>query len=184
MTFSDHPQVVQSPTTDRSAVRAALTQLRAGGHTAIGDAINRAAQLLTALKGANGKRVPAAIVLLSDGTSTRGADPLSAARQAASEHIPAYTVALGTARGTIQVGKRTVPVPLDASQLQRIASLSGGRAFTVGDSGRLSTVYSHLAAQFGHKKVRQEITSTFAGAGLGLVLLGGVLSLAWFGRLV
>jgi Ca-activated chloride channel family protein len=184
MTFNDHPEVLQSPTTDRSAVRIALTQLRAGGHTAIVDAINRAAATLKGLKGLGGKRVPGAIVLLSDGTSTQGADPLSASRQAKAQHIPVYTVALGTARGTIRVRQRTVPVPLDASQLERIASLSGGRAFTVADSGGLSTVYSHLAVQFGHKKVRQEITAGFAAAGLGLVLIGGALSLAWFGRLV
>jgi hypothetical protein len=48
----------------------------------------------------------------------------------------------------------------------------------------LSAVYSHLAAQFGHKTVRQEITAGFAAAGLGLVLVAGALSLAWFGRLV
>lgn len=183
ISFSSEPQVLQSPTRDRSAVRSALTQLRAGGHTAIGDAIDRAVQLLAALKGPGGKRVPGAILLLSDGTSTQGANPLSAARQAAAKHLPVYTVALGTPRGTIEVGRRTVPVPLDASQLRQIASLSGGRAFTVGDSGRLSAVYSHLAAQFGHKKVRREITASLAGAGLGLVLIGGVLSLAWFGRL-
>jgi Ca-activated chloride channel family protein len=184
MTFSDRTEVLQSPTTDHAAVRNALAQLRSGGHTAIGDAINRAVTILKGLKGPGGKRVPSAIVLLSDGTSTQGADPLGAARQAAAQHIPVYTVALGTAHGTIRVGQRTVPVPLSASQLQRIASLSGGRAFTVGDSGGLSAVYSHLAVQFGHKKVRQEITAGFAAAGLGLVLVGGALSLAWFGRLV
>ncbi len=184
MSFTSAPQLLQSPSTDRAAVRSALVPLRAGGHTAIGDAINRAVSILAALKGPNGKRVPAAIVLLSDGTSTQGADPLAAARQAAGRHIAIFTVALGTARGTIRVGSRTVPVPLDASQLQQIASLSGGRAYTVGDTGHLTAVYSHLATQLGHKKVRREITASFAGAGLALVLVGGVLSLAWFGRLV
>ena len=183
-TFSVTPLVLQSPTTDRSAVRAALTGLRAGGHTAIGDAINRAVQILGGLRGSGGKRVPSAVVLLSDGGSNLGADPLSAARQAGTQHIPIYTVALGTQHGTIRVGSRNVPVPLSGQQLAQIASLSGGRSYTVGSAGTLTAVYSHLAAQFGHKKVRRDVTASFAGAGLGLVLIGGALSLMWFGRLV
>lgn len=186
--FNEKPIVLQSPTTDHSLTRSSLTQLRAGGHTAIGDAINTAVRSLVSLKGQNGKRPPAAIVLLSDGTSTNGADPIAAAKQAAAQHIPVYTVALGTARGTITVkrGTRTttVPVPLAPQELAQIASSSGGRSFTVNDTSQLKAVYAHLAAQLGHKQVKHEITASFAGGGLVLLLLGSVLSLAWFGRLV
>jgi Ca-activated chloride channel homolog len=186
--FNEKPIVLQSPTTDHSLTRASLTQLRAGGHTAIGDAINTAVRSLVSIKGQNGKRPPAAIVLLSDGTSTNGADPIAAAKQAAAQHIPVYTVALGTASGTITVkhGARTttVPVPLAPQELAQIASSSGGRSFTVNDTSQLKAVYAHLAAQLGHKQVKHEITASFAGGGLVLLLLGSVLSLAWFGRLV
>lgn len=184
MTFSATPLVLQSPTTDHAAVRSALTGLRAGGHTAIGDAINRAVVTLTRPRSAGAKRIPGAIVLLSDGTSTQGADPLAAARQAAAQHIPIYTVALGTQHGTITVGRRSVPVPLSGQQLDQIARLSGGRSYTVGDAGRLSAVYAHLATVFGHKSVRHEVTASFAAVALGLVLVGGVMSIGWFGRLV
>jgi Ca-activated chloride channel family protein len=44
-------------------------------------------------------------------------------------------------------------------------------------------VYAHLAAELGHKNVKREITASFAGGGLALLLFGSVLSLAWFGRL-
>jgi len=186
--FNEKPILLQSPTTDHSLARSALGHLHAGGHTAIGDAINRATGVLTSLRTPSGKRPPGAIVLLSDGTSTTGADPLAAARQAASQHIPIYTVALGTQRGTISVrhGAKTVtvPVPLSAQELGQIASLSGGREFTVADAGGLSTVYAHLAAQLGHKQVKREISASFAGGGLVLLLLGSALSLRWFGRLV
>jgi Ca-activated chloride channel homolog len=182
--FNNRPLLLQSPTTSRPAVRSALTQLHAGGHTAVGDAINRAVQVLTSLRGAGARRIPGAVLLLSDGTSTQGADALSAARQAAARHIPVYTIALGTSHGVIRVRQRAVPVPLSAQQLAQIASLSGGRAYTVGDAGKLTAVYSHLATQFGHKHVRREITASFAATGLGLVLIGGVLSLVWFGRLI
>jgi Ca-activated chloride channel family protein len=64
-----------------------------------------------------------------------------------------------------------------------VAVVSGGRAFTAGDAAGLSSVYAHLAVELGHKHVKQEITASFAGGGLALLLLGSVLSLAWFGRL-
>ena len=48
----------------------------------------------------------------------------------------------------------------------------------------MSAAYAHLAARLGHKQVKQEITASFAGGALVLLLLGGALSLRWFGRLV
>ena len=184
ITISTRPAVVQSPTTDHSLVTQALAGLRVGGHTAIGDAINQATGLLSGLRSRNGQRPPGAIVLISDGTSTNGADPLAAARQSAAKKIPIYTVAVGTSHGTIPKRHGTTPVPLDDSELAQVARLSHGQAFTAGDASRLDTVYSSLAARIGHKNVKQEITAGFAGAGLLLVLVGAALSLRWFGRLV
>jgi Ca-activated chloride channel homolog len=186
--FNQKATVLQSPTADHSLTRDALAQLRAGGHTAVGDAINTSMRALAALRSQNGKRPPSAIVLISDGFSTTGADPVAAARQAGAQHIPVYTVAIGTQHGTIPVkhGSRTVavPVPIATEQLTQIAQSSGARAFTAADAGGLSAVYAHLAAQLGHKHVRHEITASFAGAGLLLLLLGSAFSLRWFGRLV
>ncbi len=188
LVFNQTPRLLQSPTSDRALTRSALEGLMAQGHTAIGDAINRSLTVLRSLRAANGKRPPGAIVLLSDGTSTNGADPLTAARSAAALHIPIYTVAVGTGRGTIRIwrGGRMVPVPvpLDGSELAQIATLSRGKAFTAGDAGSLTAVYTHLAAQLGHKHVNHEITASFAGAGLVLLLFGSAMSLRWFGRLI
>lgn len=185
--FNQRPVMLQSPTTDHSLIISALGQLRAGGHTAVGDALLAALHSLRSLPAKGGKRPPSAIVLISDGYSTNGSDPLAAARQAAADHLPIYTVAVGTDHGTLPFrrGGRTVnvPVPIAPQQLAQIASLSGGRAFTAADSGGLTHVYEHLAAQFGHKRVKQEISASFAGGGLVLLLLGSALSLRWFGRL-
>jgi Ca-activated chloride channel family protein len=188
LVFNQTPRLLQSPVTDRSLTRSALAQLTASGHTAVGDAINAAVHSLTQLRSASGKRVPGAIVLLSDGASTGGANPLAAARAAAAQGIPVYTVALGTAHGTIQVrrGSRTinVPVPLSATELQQIARQSHGRAFTAADTSQLSAVYAHLAKSLGHKQRKREMTAGVAGAGLVLLLFGSALSLRWFGRLI
>jgi Ca-activated chloride channel homolog len=186
--FNSKVTVLQSPTTDRSLVRAALGQLRVTGGTAIGDAIRTSLRLATSAKRPGVKQPPAAIVLLSDGSNDVGSNPLSAARQAASQHIPVYTVVLGTQGGTVTEkrasGTVTVPVPPDPQQLAQIASLSHGQAFTATNAKGLNTVYERLGAQLGHKKVKHEITAGFAGGGLVLLLLGSVGSLAWFGRLI
>jgi Ca-activated chloride channel homolog len=186
--FARRPTVLQSPTTDHALTQSAITQLRpGGGGTAIGDSILTALRMLASLPSQGGKRPPSAIVLLSDGTSNVGSSPLAAARQAAALHIPVYTIALGTPNGTIPIkrGSRTVitPVPVSSQELAQIAADSGGHAYIAADSAKLSAVYAHLATQLGHKYVKHEITASFAGGGLVLLLFGSVLSLRWFGRL-
>jgi Ca-activated chloride channel homolog len=184
--FNVTATVLQSPTRDHALTRSALSQLRAPrGHTYIGTTIQAVDRVLGSLRSSTGKRVPSAIVLLSDGGSNGGADPIAAARQSKADHIPIYTVALGTPRGTIpasRAGRPPTPVPLDPSELRQIGQVSGGRAFTVGDAGGLDAVYAHLATQLGHKHVKQQITASFAGIGALLLLAGGALSLRWFGR--
>ena len=186
--FNSKVSVLQSPTTDRSLVRAALGQLKVTGGTAIGDALRTSLRLATSAKRPGVKQPPAAIVLLSDGSNDVGSDPLTAAQQAASDHIPIYTVVLGTQGGTVTEkrgnGTVKVPVPPDPQQLAQIARISHGQTFTATDAKGLDTVYKRLGAQLGHKKVKQEITASFAGGGLVLLLLGSVGSLAWFGRLI
>jgi Ca-activated chloride channel family protein len=186
--FNSIVTVLQSPTTDHGLVRSALTQLRVTGGTAIGDALQRALRTLAAVPKVGGKQPPAAIVMLSDGASDVGSDPLTAARAAATAHVPVYTVVLGTPNGTVtekrSTGTVTVPVPPDPQQLAEISRISHGQSFTATDAKRLDTVYQHLSAELGHKKVKHEVSAAFAGGGLAFLLLGSITSLAWFGRLV
>jgi Ca-activated chloride channel family protein len=187
--FARRPILLQSPTTDHSLTQSAIAQLRpGGGGTAIGDSITTAVHVLTTLPAKGGKRPPSAIVLLSDGSSNVGSAPLAAASQAKAQHIPIYTIALGTPNGTIPIkrGTQTVntPVPVGTQELAQIASSSGGRAYTAANSANASAVYAHLATQLGHKRVKHEITASFAGGGLVLLLLGSGLSLFWFRRLI
>ena len=186
--FSRTPVLLQSPTTDHALTTAAFAQLQTHGGTAVGNTILAAIHELKTVPTVRGKRPPGAIVMISDGASNVGLSPLVAAREAAAQHIPIYTVAVGTANGRIQVEKRsglvTESVPVSPQQLAEIARLSGGRAFTAADATGLSAVYEHLAADLGHKHVKREITASFAGGGLVLLLIGSVLSLFWFGRLL
>jgi Ca-activated chloride channel homolog len=187
--FARKPTVLQSPTSEHALTKAALEQLpRTGGGTAVGEAILTAVHEIRTVPRVAGKRSPGAIVLISDGASNVGIGPLAAAREAAAQRIPIYTISVGTANGTIPTkqGSRTVtvPVPVSREQLRQIARVAGGRAFTASDAAGVSAAYAHLAARLGHKQVKQEITASFAGGGLVLLLLGSALSLLWFGRLV
>jgi Ca-activated chloride channel family protein len=186
--FARRPTLLQSPTTDHQLTQQAIAQLSpGGGGTAIGGAIETALHAITTLPHKDGKRPPGAIVLLSDGTSNVGISPYTAAAQAKALHIPIYTIAIGTAHGTIPIkhGTQTVttPVPVSPQELGQIATQSGGRAFTASDSAKASAIYAHLARQLGHKNVKNEITASVAGGGLVLLLLGSALSLFWFARL-
>jgi Ca-activated chloride channel homolog len=189
LAFNDIASVLQSPTRDRPAVNAAIDGMRSSGGTATGNAIATATAVLSRTPGGDGRRPPAAIVLLSDGASTRGRDPVLAAQAARKLHIPIYTVALGTRGGTITVPRRgggsvTQHVPPDPAALSQIARASGGAAFTAQTASGLKQVYERLGSQLGHKKEKRQITTAFAGGAAVLLLSGLGMSLAWFGRLM
>ena len=185
--FNQGAEVAQLPTPDHQLVRDAVAAVTPAGGTATGDALNTALRVLR--PDANDRRPPpAAIVLLSDGKSIKGADPVEAAREARRLRVPVYTVALGTDEGTIRVkqrdgSERVESVPPDRETLKRIAEASGGRSFAVEDAERLEEVYERLGSQVATKREKREVTTAFAGGALLLVLAGGGLSLAFFGRL-
>jgi Ca-activated chloride channel homolog len=181
--YNQGARVLQAPSRDRRAVRTGLASLQPAGSTATGDALQLALKLAQPPVRPGERPPPAAIVLLSDGKSVRGSDPLDAARAAARAKVPIYTVALGTPQGTIpRQGGGRVPVPPDTRTLARIAELSDGGAFAVEDADRLTEVYERLGRQLTRKKESRQITSAFAGGGLALLLAGAGMSLFWFGR--
>jgi Ca-activated chloride channel family protein len=184
--YSDGPDGTLAPTTDRDRVRATIDAQDAVGATATGEALQVALDTL-APSGKKAARPASAIVLLSDGKTTTGRDPVEVARIAKRLHVPIYTVALGTADATIPnpVSPLSPPiaVPPDPETLKEIAEISGGRAFSSGDAGQLRSIYSDLGTKLATKHEQREITAGFAGAGLLLLLAAGLLSLPRVGRL-
>lgn len=187
VTFSDEAQTVDSPSSDHDATRAVLDSLVADGGTATGEGLAAALDLLEGGEGAAGSArggPPAAIVLLSDGKSTLGRDPLEVAREAGRLDVPIYTVALGTFTEVIEAPDGSlIPVPPDPEALRDIARESGGQAFEAEESDELDTVYERLGSELGTRKEKREITAGFAGAGALALLLAAALSLRWSGRL-
>ena len=86
--FSSQTQRVVEPTPDARPRPRRARGLQADGGTATGDALTAALDRLEARRGKDGKRAPAAVILLSDGKRTEGSDPLAAAQRAKQLGIP------------------------------------------------------------------------------------------------
>lgn len=186
--FARHAIMLQSPTTEHSLTRVAIAQIKpGGGGTAIGDALELALGAITSAPKVGGKRPPGAIILISDGASNVGANPILAAQHAHQHSVRIYTVSIGTSRGTIQLkrGGRDVTsaVPVDPTELRQIAAVSHGQAFRATDAATVRRIYARLAERLGERRVNRGLIVEFAGAGLALLCGGLGLSLAWFGRL-
>ena len=185
--FNQSAQVIQSPTREHATVAAALDAVEPAGSTATGEALAAALTVIRAARqGGDPERpAPAAIVLLSDGKSVRGRDPLTVAGEAEEAGVPVYTVALGTPGGTIttKTGEQE-PVPPDPATLQQIAERTGGKAFAAADADQLRQVYERLGEQVITEERKQQMTAWFAGGALLLLVTGAGAALRWFGRVV
>ena len=178
--FSDGAQTLSMPTTDRSAVQAGLDSLEPLNGTATGDGLNAALDALKVRETRPAGRPPAAVVLLSDGAARPGDNSDEIATEAGRLHVPIYTVALGTRDGAILLRGRLVPAPPDPVALARIASESGGQAFSAQDAEALNSIYGRLGSRLGTKPEKREITTLFAG--FAVLLLGGAMaSSLWLG---
>jgi Ca-activated chloride channel homolog len=171
--FSTDPHTIEPPSDDRGKIEDLIDALSADGGTAAGDAL---AVALGLVDGPAEDRPPAAILLLSDGETTTGRDPLPVARRAGRLGIPIHTVALGTRTATITTPDGTlIPVPPDPEAMRRIAKLSGGRAFQVDDAGELGGLYEDLGSRVATEEELREITGAFAAGGIVLLMAAAAL---------
>jgi Ca-activated chloride channel family protein len=180
--FAAQPDGVQAPSSDHSVAAGVVDAQVAGGATATGDALQVAIDMLHT----KGSRAPSAIVLLSDGATTTGRDPIAVAQAARQAHIPIYTVALGTQDATVPNPDPfgpPLPAAPDPATLRQISSITRAQSFTAQDTGRLSSIYKRLGSQLGSRSERHEITAAFVIGGLVLLLGAGASSVRWTGRL-
>jgi Ca-activated chloride channel family protein len=133
-----------------------------------------------------GSHGSAAIVLLSDGQSNVGPDPMEAAKMAAERGVRIYTVGIGTTEGTtLGFDGWSMRVRLDEDVLKKIATTTRGEYFQARSAGDLKTIYRHLNARLTLEKKRStEITSMVVALGTVLATLGAMLSLFWFNRIL
>jgi Ca-activated chloride channel family protein len=182
--FSDRPDSVSAPSQDHTSARVVIDNQIADGATATGEALQAALDTLASER-VRGKRAPGAIVLLSDGKTTVGRDPVDVAAEARRLRVPIYTVSLGTTAATVPSPGPGPPLAAapDPETLERIAETAGGRAFAAEDADELSDIYKGLGSSIATKRERREITVAFAIGGSLLLLGAAVTSVRWTGRL-
>jgi len=204
--FSDGGISVQTPTDNRDETLATIDRLVPRRGTSIGNGLlvalntivvnagdppilktsgsgDPAAEPLESVPAPQGWYPSAAIVLLTDGENNEEPDPAVIADLAADLGVRIYTVGIGSPEGVdLEVEGFVVHTSLDEAALQAIAETTGGTYYNAGDEAQLRRVYDDLKPQLFIKPEKIELTSIFAGIGMLVFLIGGLLSLLWFGH--
>jgi Ca-activated chloride channel family protein len=132
-----------------------------------------------------GSYAAAAIILLTDGQTTTGPDPMAAAQIAAERGVRVYTIGVGTAAGQVITGDGwAMRVYLDEDALKDIAKLTKGEYFYAGTAEDLTRIYKSLNARIAIETKETETTALFAAGAALLAVASALLSLFWFGRVV
>ena len=127
----------------------------------------------------------AVVILLTDGQTNAGFDPIEAARKASEYGVKVYTVGFGTTRGNaVSFGGFSMRTQLDEESLKKIADMTKGRYFHAASADELKAVYSVLSKQIITETKEMEISSFFAAAAAVLMLISAGLSLLWFNRIL
>jgi Ca-activated chloride channel family protein len=125
----------------------------------------------------------AVAILLTDGQTNAGYDPVEAARIASEYGLRVYTVGFGTANGNIVgFGGWSMRAQLDEVALKKIADMTKGRYFHATSAEDLKAVYDVLSRQLVVETREMEITAFFAALAALVMMAAAGLSLAWFHR--
>jgi len=223
--FAGFAELAVPPSTDRKALVEAIAGLTTGRGTAIGTAMLKSLDAISEINpavqpvgtatetegapaetrpGANGY-VPDIVVLLTDGASNRGIEPLDAVPYAVERRVRVYTIGFGT----------TNPAPLsctreqlggdvfgggfgrggggfggggggfrrflvaDTPTLTAIAEQTGGTYHGAEDADQLNKVFSDLPKEVAKQKRPTEVTWVFAALGALLAAAAVAGSMRW-----
>jgi Ca-activated chloride channel homolog len=132
-----------------------------------------------------GSYTSAAIILLTDGQTTTGPNPIEAARMAADRGVRVFTVGIGTANGEILGSEGwSMRVRLDEESLKTIANVTHGEYFYASNAMDLKKVYQSLNTRLALETRQTEITALLAAAAAVITLLAAFLSMLWFNRIL
>jgi Ca-activated chloride channel family protein len=125
----------------------------------------------------------AIIILLTDGATTAGPDPLAAGQLAADFGVRVFTVAFGSKEGSVvNFAGRSMRAEIDVPTLKDIAKRTDGQFFEATSADELTRVYSTMTTKFVGEKKQTEIAFIFAGIGALIAMFAAGLSVWWFGR--
>jgi Ca-activated chloride channel family protein len=186
------PRVLQSPTPERADIDAALNRLTPSGGTATGDAITAALRVPAPAHGhqqEDRRRAPSCCCPTAPRRRARTRSPPrrrpSGRRSRSTRSRSAPPAARSRSRAPAARADRDAARP---ARPRRLAPGSrarrAARPSPPTTPSELKRVYQRLGSQLGTEKRKRQLTSSFAGGALVLLLVGAGMSLAWFGRLV
>ena len=146
--FGSHASTVAPLTMDHGVLRNLIAQLRLGvmdgSRTAIGAGLGVALNRLEESDAAS-----KVVVLLTDGVhNADGIDPDTVAQEAADRGVIIYTVLMGRQSG--------VTTSINAGQLERLASATGGYAYLAEDISELQTSFQDLLDKLERSEIEGE----------------------------
>jgi Ca-activated chloride channel family protein len=203
--FSDAGFSTQVPTYERAPVAAAIQRLEPERGTSLARGILSS---LTAIELDNdpsvdqyytsrspaptpartpvpsGVHEPAIIVLLTDGENTEEPGPGDAITAARDRGIRVDTIGIGTQTGaTLEVEGFRIHTSLEEAALRDIAEATDGTYYPASDQADLSRIYDDVGRQLVVRPEPFELTPLLALVGFAMLVVGGVASLRWFGRM-
>ena len=216
--FSGFAELVQAPTTDEEVLEDAIFSLRTGRRTGIGNGILEALDAIAEFDDSvapsvrspsdlpptpvpNGAYAPSIIVLLTDGASNVGVEPIDAAQQAVERGVRVYTIGFGTERGgAMNCGGAVGNEPfsgfggndaffggggggfrrgIDEETLQQVADMSGGTYYAPESADELQAVFENLPTSLIMRHETTEISFIFAALGALLAVVAIGLAMFW-----
>jgi Ca-activated chloride channel family protein len=225
--FSGFAELVQPPTTDQQSVIDAIHSLTTGRRTAIGSGILASIDAIAAVDPAvapsqadptapstvqpvpKGAYVPEIVVLLTDGASNAGPDPVASAQEAADRGIRIYTIGYGTAEGgqfdpqcaAQFIGREPGALGgggfggggfggapggggnfrrgIDEATLQGVANQTGATYYSAESADQLQSVFASLPTNLITRHDVVELSVALLAAGTAIAAVAYLLARAW-----
>jgi Ca-activated chloride channel family protein len=216
--FAGFGAIIQAPTSDEAALVDAIRSLTTARRTAIGSGILSAIDAIaevdpsvarSVVPGRAGAAPPPVaagefasdiIVLLTDGASNTGPEPVDAARQAADRGLRVFTIGFGSADGgdIDPVCRRQFignepgggfgggfggggrfPRGIDEATLRQVAEITHGAYYPAASASELEQVFAGLPTSQILRTESVEVSAGFVAAGGLLAALGLLLGRWW-----
>ena len=163
ITFANTAKMLVPPTTDKEQILKAIDHLKAIGSTSTAEGIQTALKAVDLIPddpehpGDPGQSV---IVLLADGESNNSRRTYEAAETAKQMQIPIFAIAYGPERGY--------------EELLKIATISGGQAYSADTLEKLNEVYADIAKLTVYERRKKELAGLFVCIGIFFGIMAAV----------
>jgi Ca-activated chloride channel homolog len=218
--FAGFAELIQPPTTDTQLLEDVILSLQTGRRTAIGSSVLKSLDTIAEIDPSvapstgfgnnsgpeptpvpDGAYAPAIIVVLTDGVSNAGPEPLFAAEQAADRGVRVYTIGFGTENGSESPmicndqyfgggaggsqqfggggGGGLYRRGIDEVTLMRMAEMTDGEYYAASSSGELTEVFRNLPTNIIARHETIEVSVIFTALGGLLAAIAIALALKW-----